>query len=199
MGQLIIAISREYGSGGHEIAEKLGLKLNLPIYDRNMLEEIAKDKNVDHSELQKYDEAPKKKLLSRTVRGLSASNEANVANMQFDYLKEKARAGESFVVVGRCAETVLKGNDGLISFFIRGDMESKIERICSIRNMSVEEAKSTINRHDKTRKAYHNSFSDIKWGDSRNYDITINSSKIGIDAVLEILLSYIDKIAGLKK
>ncbi len=194
MGQLIIAISREYGSGGHEIAEKLSLKLNLPIYDRNMLEEIAKYKNVDHSELQKYDEAPKKKLLSRTVRGLSASNEANVANMQFDYLKEKARAGESFVVVGRCAETVLKGNDGLISFFIRGDMESKIERICNIRNMSVEEAKSTINRHDKTRRAYHNSFSDIKWGDSRNYDITINSSKIGIDAVVEILLSYIDKI-----
>ena len=164
-----------------------------------MLEEIAKGKNVDHSELQRYDEAPKKKLLSRTVRGLSASNEANVANMQFDYLREKAKAGESFVVVGRCAETVLKGNDGLISFFIRGDMENKIERICNIRNMSAEEAKSTINRHDRTRKAYHNSFSDIKWGDSRNYDITINSSKIGTDAVVEILLSYIDKITDKKQ
>lgn len=193
MDQLIISIGREYGSGGHEIAEKLSKKLDLPLYDRNMLEEIAQDKNVDHSELQKYDESPKKKLFSRTVRGMSASNEHNVANMQFEYLKQKASQGNSFVVVGRCAETVLKGNDGLISIFILGDMENKINRIAKLRNMSIDEAKSTINRHDRTRKAYHNSYSDMKWGDSRNYDITINSSKIDLDEIVEILLSYINK------
>lgn len=193
MDQLIISIGREYGSGGHEIAEKLSKKLDLPLYDRNMLEEIAQDKNVDHSELQKYDESPKKKLFSRTVRGMSASNEHNVANMQFEYLKQKASQGNSFVVVGRCAETVLKGNDGLISIFILGDMENKINRIAKLRNMSIDEAKSAINRHDRTRKAYHNSYSDMKWGDSRNYDITINSSKIDLDEIVEILLSYINK------
>lgn len=193
MDQLIISIGREYGSGGHEIAEKLSKKLDLPLYDRNMLEEIAQDKNVDHSELQKYDESPKKKLFSRTVRGMSASNEHNVANMQFEYLKQKASQGNSFVVVGRCAETVLKGNDGLISIFILGDMENKINRIAKLRNMSIDEAKSTINRHDRTRKAYHNSYSDMKWGDSRNYDITINSSKIDLDEIVEMLLSYINK------
>ncbi len=193
MAQLIISIGREYGSGGHEIAEKLANKLDLPLYDRNMLEEIALDKNVDHSELEKYDESPKKKLLSRTVRGLSASNEQNIANMQFDYLKQKASQGKSFVVVGRCAETVLKGNDNLISIFIIGDMENRINRIAKLRNMTIDEAKSAVNRHDKTRKAYHNSYSDVKWGDSRNYDITINSSKIDLDEIVEMLLSYIDK------
>ncbi len=193
MAQLIISIGREYGSGGHEIAEKLASKLDLPLYDRNMLEEIALDKNVDHSELEKYDESPKKKLLSRTVRGLSASNEQNIANMQFDYLKQKASQGKSFVVVGRCAETVLKGNDSLISIFIIGDMENRINRIAKLRNMTIDEAKSAVNRHDKTRKAYHNSYSDVKWGDSRNYDITINSSKIDLDEIVEMLLSYIDK------
>ncbi len=193
MAQLIISIGREYGSGGHEIAEKLANKLNLPLYDRNILEEIALDKNVDHSELEKYDESPKKKLFSRTVRGLSASNEQNIANMQFDYLKQKASQGKSFVVVGRCAETVLKGNDNLISIFIIGDMENRINRIAKLRNMTIDEAKSAVNRHDKTRKAYHNSYSDVKWGDSRNYDITINSSKIDLDEIVEMLLSYIDK------
>lgn len=198
MAQLIISIGREYGSGGHEIAEKLASKLDLPLYDRNMLEEIALDKNVDHSELQKYDESPKKTLLSRTVRGLSASNEQNIANMQFDYLKQKASQGKSFVVVGRCAETVLKGNDSLISIFIIGDMENRINRIAKLRNMTIDEAKSAVNRHDKTRKAYHNSYSDMKWGDSRNYDITINSSKIDLDEIVEMLLSYIDKRTGKK-
>lgn len=198
MAQLIISIGREYGSGGHEIAEKLASKLDLPLYDRNMLEEIALDKNVDHSELEKYDESPKKKLLSRTVRGLSASNEQNIANMQFDYLKEKASQGKSFVVVGRCAETVLKGNDSLISIFIIGDMENRINRIAKLRNMTIDEAKSAVNRHDKTRKAYHNSYSDVKWGDSRNYDITINSSKIDLDEIVEVLLSYVDKRTGKK-
>lgn len=198
MAQLIISIGREYGSGGHEIAEKLASKLDLPLYDRNMLEEIAQDKNVDHSELEKYDESPKKKLFSRTVRGLSASNEQNIANMQFDYLKQKASQGKSFVVVGRCAETVLKGNDSLISIFIIGDMENRINRIAKLRNMTIDEAKSAVNRHDKTRKAYHNSYSDMKWGDSRNYDITINSSKIDLDEIVEVLLSYIDKRTGKK-
>lgn len=198
MAQLIISIGREYGSGGHEIAEKLASKLDLPLYDRNMLEEIALDKNVDHSELEKYDESPKKTLLSRTVRGLSTSNEQNIANMQFDYLKRKASQGKSFVVVGRCAETVLKGNDSLISIFIIGDMENRINRIAKLRNMTIDEAKSAVNRHDKTRKAYHNSYSDMKWGDSRNYDITINSSKIDLDEIVEVLLSYIDKRTGKK-
>ncbi len=198
MAQLIISIGREYGSGGHEIAEKLANKLDLPLYDRNMLEEIALDKNVDHSELEKYDESPKKKLLSRTVRGLSASNEQNIANMQFDYLKQKASQGKSFVVVGRCAETVLKGNDSLISIFIIGDMENRINRIAKLRNMTIDEAKSAVNRHDKTRKAYHNSYSDVKWGDSRNYDITINSSKIDLDEIVEVLLLYVDKRTGKK-
>ena len=193
MDQLIISIGREYGSGGHEIAEKLASKLDLPLYDRNMIEEIALDKNVDHSELEKYDESPKKRLFSRTVRGLSASNEQNVANMQFDYLKQKASHGKSFVVVGRCAETVLKGNNALISIFILGDMENKVNRIMKLRNMSMDEAKSAINRHDRTRKAYHNSYSEMKWGDSRNYDITVNSSKIDLDEIVEMLLLYIDK------
>lgn len=193
MDQLIVCIGREYGSGGHEIAVKLAEKLGLKLYDRNMLEEIAKHKNVDYEELAKYDESPKKEILTRTVRGLSSSHEHNIANMQFEYLRKKASEGESFVVVGRCAESVLKDFEGLVSIFIIGDIECRIKRISKVRNMSESEAKSAISRHDKTRKAYHNSHSQHKWGDSRNYDITLNSSRIGIDETVDIIEAYINK------
>lgn len=193
MSQIIISIGREYGSGGHEIAQKLSERLGIAMYDRNMLESIAEYKGVDYSELQKYDEAPRNKLMTRTIKGLSSSHEDNIAEMQFKYLKNKAEDGESFLAVGRCAETVLKGHEGLVSFFIVGDKESRIQRIAKIRNMSYDEAKSAVSRHDRSRKLYHNRYSDVKWGDSRNYDITINSSKIGVDEVVNILLEYIDK------
>ncbi|MCD7773892.1 MAG: cytidylate kinase-like family protein [Ruminococcus sp.] len=193
MSQMIISIGREYGSGGHEIAQKLSEKLGIAMYDRNMLESIAEYKGVDYSELQKYDEAPRNKLMTRTIKGMSSSHEDNIAHMQFDYLKDKAENGESFVVVGRCAETVLKDYEGLVSFFVLGDKESRIQRIARVRNMSYDEAKSAVSRHDRSRKFYHNRYSDVKWGDSRNYDITINSSKIGVNEVVNILLDYIDK------
>lgn len=106
--QLIIAVSREFGSGGHEIADILAKKFNIPIYDNNLLTEIANSKNLDVDTLEKYDEKPKNIFLSRSVRGYSNSLSGVLAQMQFDYIRELANKGESFVIVGRCAETVLK-------------------------------------------------------------------------------------------
>lgn len=106
--QIIIAIGREFGSGGHEIAEKLSELYGIKLYDKNILQNIAEAKNVDVASYEKYDEVPKKMIFSRTVKGLSNSMEENIAQLQFRYLEDKANAGESFVVVGRCAETMLK-------------------------------------------------------------------------------------------
>ncbi len=107
--QLIISVGREFGSGGHVIAEELARRFGLVLYDNNLLEQIAEEKEIPHDGLKKYDEKPKSRLFSRTVRGYSNSVQENLANMQFDYLKKKAADGESFVVVGRCSETILKG------------------------------------------------------------------------------------------
>lgn len=189
--QVIIAIGREYGSGGHAIAEKLAERFELPFYDHNLLDEIANEKNIDVNNLQKYDEVPRNRLFSRTVKGYSNSPEEVIANMQFDFLRQKAEAGDSFVVVGRCAETILKDYKGLISIFILGDMDKKKARVAEIYNMSETAAESKIMRHDKKRKSYHNYYCEGKWGDSRNYDLTINSSKMGIEGTKDILEEYI--------
>ena len=93
--QIIISIGREYGSGGHAIAEDIAKRFNIPLYDSNLLEIIAMEKHVDKDSLKAYDEVPRVKLFSRKVKGQSSSLEENVANMQFDYLKNKASAGES--------------------------------------------------------------------------------------------------------
>ena len=130
--------------------------------------------------------------MSRTVRGMNNSPEQNVAQLQFDYLRKKADSGESFVIVGRCSETILKGNTGLISIFVLGDMETKIERIMRLYQKSRKDAEELILEKDRKRKKYHNSHCRIKWGDSRNYDLSINSSRLGIEESVRILSQYID-------
>ncbi len=153
--QLIISLGREFGSGGHVIAQKLAERYQIPLYDRDLLEKIASEKNINSDDFEKYDEKRRNPFLTRTVRGYSNSPEENIARMQFDFIKRKAAAGDSFVIVGRCAETILKENPYMISI-------------------------------------YHNYYCERKWGDSRNYDLSINSSKLGLEETTRIVIEYID-------
>ncbi len=189
--QLIITIGREFGSGGHEIANTLAQRFNLPLYDSNILKEIAIAKDIDHSDLERYDEVPKNRFFSKTRRGYSSSPEENIANLQFKYLREKAEQGESFVVVGRCSETILKGYPGMISIFVLADKEAKTARIAEYNHITSYEADVIINRQNRNRKMYHNYYCPNKWGDSRNYDISINSTRMGIEKTADFLESYI--------
>ena len=167
--RVIISISRQFGSGGHKIAEALAEHFELPIYDHRMLDSIAKEKGVDPKILEKYDEKPLNRFLARNVSGFSSSLEDNLAQMQFSYLKDKADSGESFVVVGRCAETVLKGYDGLITIFVLGDEETRVARIEEVRGLSEDEARRLVKTKDWRRKSYHNCYSRGRWGDSARH------------------------------
>lgn len=189
--QLIISISREFGSGGRDIAKKVAEDMGLELYDRNMLEEIAEKMNIEPEVLEDIDEKPRNKLLSRRVKGHSNSMEENLAQMQFEYLRRKADQGESFVVVGRCSETILKDREGLVSIFIVGDKETKINHTMEKFGISHEEAVTKSERHDRSRRRYHNHYSDFKWGDSRNYDMCINSSRLGMEGTAGIIETFI--------
>ena len=189
--QLIISIGREFGSAGHEIADRLAKHYGLPMYDHNLLREVAKERGLDAAKLEEFDEKKRNKLLTRTVRGMSNSPAQNVAQIQFDFLREKAESGKSFVVVGRCSEYVLK-DYGVVSIFILGDMDTKVARIQRLYNKTEKEAKFMIADRDKSRKAYHNSHCPVKWGDSRGYDLSLNSSRLGMDESVKILTNYID-------
>ena len=196
MSQIIISVGREFGSGGRVIAEKLAEKFDIPLYDRHLITEIAEKTGMTVEQVEKYDEAPKHKIISRRVNGYSNSIEDNIAEMQFDILDKKAQSGESFVVIGRCSETKLKKYPALISLFILGDAEVKTERIMKLYELDEEEAKKLMSKKDKKRKHYHNYHCQGKWGDSRLYDLSVNSSKLGIDKTADMLESYIKARLG---
>lgn len=191
--QTIITVSREFGSGGHEIAEKIASDLGLKFYDRGMLDEIAQEMNIKVEVLEKYDEKPKNIMLSRKVGKYSSSMEEILAEMQFDFIRKKADEGESFVIVGRCSESVLRNVDGLISIFVNGNKECKIERVMKKYVLNRQEAIRKMERHDYRRKKYHNRHSDHKWGDSRYYDICINSSPLKVPGTVKVLENYIQE------
>lgn len=189
--QLIISVGREFGSGGHEIAQKLANFYKLPLYDHNLLDELAKKHEVEDHEFHELDEK-KKSIFARSVRGMHSSAAQNVAELQFNFIREKAALGESFVIVGRCSDEILRGQEGFISIFILGDLDVKTKRIMTLYQKSEKEAVAFLQEKDRKRKLYHNSHCKIKWGDSRGYDLSINSSKMGIDETVKSLTQYID-------
>ena len=189
----LITIGREFGSGGHLIAEKLSERFGIKLYDNNLLLEVAEKHGGCAESIKKYDETPKSRILSRTVRGYNNSPEDIVSQLQFDFIRELAEKGESFVIVGRCAETVLKGHPALVSIFVLGDYDKKLERVIQKYSLSEKEAKQLIKTTDKKRKSYHNYNCDLHWGDSRLYEVSINSSRLGIDGTVEILEDYINR------
>ena len=189
--QLIITIGREYGSGGHAIGEMLAEKLGIGFYDAEIIQHLSEKKGIKKETLSKYDEKPSPVLMNRSVRGYSTSLEEAVAEMQFKMIRKIAASGESFVLIGRCGETVLSKYDCLIRLFVLGDMDSRITRIMKRKRVSRQEAQKLIKTTDKRRKAYHNYYSDGKWGDSRTYDLTINSSRLGVEGTAEFLEEYI--------
>ena len=190
--QLIITVGREFGSGGHIIAAKLAEHFGIQLLDSNILAEVAKKSNASEEYLKKYDESARNLFFSRTVNGFSNSPEEIIAQMQFDYIKQKADAGESFVVIGRCADYILRKNPALVRVFVLGDTEAKIKRTAEREGISEEKAKIRMEQADKRRKYFHNTHSENKWGDSRSYDITVNSSKLGLDSTAELLIKYIE-------
>lgn len=190
--QLIITVGREFGSGGHIIAAKLAEHFGIQLLDSNILAEVAKKSNASEEYLKKYDESARNLFFSRTVNGFSNSPEEIIAQMQFDYIKHKSDAGESFVVIGRCADYILRENPALVRVFVLGDTEAKIKRTAEREGISEEKAKIRMEQADKRRKYFHNTHSENKWGDSRSYDITVNSSKLGLDSTAELLIKYIE-------
>lgn len=197
--QLIISISREYGAGGHEIAVMLAERFNLPLIDEDSIaQHFADEFNFDFDEVKQYSGKPFNRLLHRQIKGYTNTLEDNLSQMQFDYLREKAAAGESFVVVGRCSETVLKDYELMTAFFVLADEPDKVRRVMEREGLSEEEAAYTARRGTRDRKSYHNYYCSEKWGDSRLYDMCINTSKIGLEKATDVMELYVHRrMAGM--
>lgn len=185
--QVIVSIGREHGSGGHCIGKMIADQLRIQLYDREIVEHITRRSGYAQEIVDRMDEKPRVFFISRRIGEYSNSLEENVAEKTFEFLREKAGGGESFVIVGRCAETVLSENANLYRVFIRGDWAERVQRIMEVEQVPEARAKELIREVDRRRKAYHNYYCDNKWGDGRGYDIVVNSSKLGLEKTAELL------------
>lgn len=194
--QIIISIGREFGSGGHEIAEKLAKHYNIPMYDKEIFDHIEEKESIHAEVAQYFDEKPVSPFFYPSIMDVgNLPLEQKVANHIFNFIRTKGNEEkQSFVIVGRCAEYVLRDNPNMISIFILSDYEAKCERVMKKYNLDEKAAQSMMKKEDKMRKIYHNFYADGKWGDSRSYDICMNSATLGVDKTVDVLIAYIDKM-----
>ena len=195
----IITISREFGSGGRELGKRLSDELGIAYYDREIIRLIAEKTGMTEeyinniSEKGMYPYAFQFAKSFATYSGIK-NNQTDVLIAESKVLKQIAKKGDC-IIVGRGSNVILKEYNPM-NIFVYADIDSKINR-CKMKredeNFSDKEIKNKIIQMDKNRKKYHEIISNIEWGDKRNYDLCINTSKIEVKEVIPALANYIEK------
>lgn len=194
MKKVIITIGREFGSGGREIGLKLSEKLNIPFYDKELIAHTAEKINVEHSIIERYDE-------QHSFPAFSSSNIFDIYQMpmsdriyiaQADVIRELAKK-ESCIIVGRCADYILKDEPELFSVFIHAPMKDKIERKKALLpEKSDSELESHIKKINKKRSRYYTYYTDRTWGESFTYNLSVDSSILGIDGTVDLIVHAVN-------
>lgn len=189
---LIISIGRQYGSGGREIGKKLAERLEYNYYDTLLLENASKGSGLSEEVIAKYDEKLANKWFNASLGMVSASERhmlpvpLRTAIVQFEEIRKIGKQGRS-VIVGRCADQILKEQDNVLSVFIHAEMEHRIRRVSERNHLSEAEAKKRIRNTDKERAAYYNYYTDKEWGKTETYHLCVDSGLFGIDGAVNIL------------
>lgn len=184
----IITISRQHGSGGRQIGRKLASELNIKLYDHEIIELAAESSSLDKTSFAASDTDGYNDLMydlsSNVHHSLTLSDKAFLHQAE---VIRKVAQNESCVIVGRCADYVLKDYKNVIKVFIYGDLKEREYRIKNVYNeIDVDPAKK-IEQKDNERSSYYNHYTGKKFGDMINYDICLNSSVIGIDGFVDII------------
>lgn len=192
----IITISREFGSAGRTIGKLLGEKLGIPCYDSEIIDKVAEKSGFEKDYILDKGEYVRQPLsgIFRNNYYYQASNEDVIWAIQSKIIREFAEEGPC-IIVGRCADYLLKDRDDVLKVFICADKEFRINRINTVYSKASEAfysrsdvpAEKRIKDKDKRRASYYQFYTDMKWGNATNYDISLNSGSLGIDACVDIL------------
>ena len=209
MANKIYTIGREFGSGGKQVGEKLAERLGIKLYDKELLQQAAKDSGFCEEIFENHDEKPTNSFLyslvmdTYSVSGYSAAPfldmplNHKVFLAQFETIKKIAEQ-ESCVIVGRCADYALAENPDCINVFIHADMDFRIRNICKKLDVTDNKARDIINKTDKQRASYYNYYTSKKWGDAQSYNLSLDAGKIGIDNCVEMILKYRELMDNMK-
>ena len=207
---LIITIGRECGSGGRHIGKKLAEELGIKCYDKELIDVAVKKSGLCKEIFETHDEKPTSSFLYSLVMDTYSLGYASSAYMdmplnhkvflaQFDTIKQIA-SEESCVIIGRCADYALADFPNVVTVFITADEDVKINTLMGRHDMTEAQAKSFMAKTDKKRASYYNYYSSKRWGDSKSYDLCINSSKVGLEGAIRIIKAFAEeKQSYLKK
>ena len=188
MKNRIITISREFGSGGRTIGRQAAEKLGIPCYDAELIQKLAEESGFSESYVKEAGEYTPHSFLSFAFsnRAQGPTNEDILWDLQYKVITELAEKGPC-VIVGRCADYILREKADCLKVFIHADMAFRAERIVKVYGEREQSTEQRLRDKDKRRAAYHRFYTDMKWGHAQNYHITLDSGVLGIDRCAEIL------------
>lgn len=195
-----ITIEREYGSGGTQIAQRLAEETGIPCYGREILEDVSRRLNLSIDEIQEYEEKMVGSFLYTVyIMGKAHSGDSDMLSMDGQVFVAEQSAIQDFaskgpgIFVGHCASEALKERHGVVKVFIRGsDGKQKNQRIVEEYSIPIEKAESTRKKFDKKRAHYYQCNTNKKWDDLTQYDLVLDSSKLGIDGCVAVLKGLLE-------
>ncbi len=202
---MVITIARQYGSGGKEIGRMLADKLGIRFYDKELITLAAKESGISPEVFEQYDEKAANSLLYALSLGASASMgdyglipqlpmNDRLFLLQHEIIRQVS--AEPCVIVGRCADYVLRDRADCIRLFIYADMEKRIRHVVDEHGVDEKKARSVIRKADKARANYYNYYADREWGDPENYHLCINSGELDTAGCAELIQAYL-KLRGM--
>lgn len=194
MKNQIITISREFGSGGRYIGSQVAECLNIPFYDKHIIEKTAEESGLSKEFIEKKGEySPAKNIFAYAFVGrdtTGSSIDDYLYSVQRKIIIELAEKGPC-VIVGRCADFILKDSFNCLNVFIYGNEKEKLERICRLYDKSESEAKRLLKDVDKKRSINYKYYTDRTWGNIKNYSLTMNSSELGYEACIKTITELV--------
>ena len=197
----IITIARQYGSGGKTVGQMLAKDLGIDCYDREILRMASDDSGLNLQMFGNPDERRRNTFLTRAIKKVykgevippdsdDFASSDNLFNYQAKILKELAEQ-ESYVVIGRCADFILRDNPNVVSVFVHADEKFCLDRAMERNSMTEKEMKKYIEKTDKFRGDFYRYHTGHEWADARNYDLCLNSGKLGFQKCVEEIKAYI--------
>ena len=187
MKNRVVTISREFGSGGRTIGRKLAEELGIPCYDAELIQQLAQESGFSESYIRDAGEyAPGGYLSLLSNRAFALTNEDVLWELQYQVITGLAEKGPC-VIVGRCADYILRDTADCLKVFIHADMDFRAKRIVEVYGEREQSPEQRLKDKDKRRAAYHRFYTNMKWGHAQNYHICLDSGKLGIDACVKIL------------
>ena len=203
----VITISRQYASGGREIGKIIAQHYGIPFYDNDLIALAAKESGFTENIFEKQEDKASNSLIYSIAMGLNVfgahgyskevlSIDDKVFLAQSDIIRKVANEGPC-VIIGRCADYILRDQVKTVNVFLWGQIEARIQRAIEVYGMSHSKAEENVLKVDKKRANYYNYHSDRKWGRSDNYDISLQTDIIGIENTAKMIINYIESIPGI--